>query len=279
MTTTLVALAVALSLGGAHGHSQDGSPVSCSVRISGVEQADLLPSHLAWESVFDKFERPGIPGFTQGRAGKAVFDRVRDRLSAAHGKLVGIRSNPDAQLRQLEATTILDARDDLVRLLPPELFGLFESEAAANQSSVVFGTPALGVMKHGQCEAIARGRDYPELVPEAAYWQLYFRARAVGAAKHRVGADQYSDEHIRAVQNALPISAEDIRRLLNKSIAVNETLESMSAALAPRAAVRDVVLKARADLIRLFPPAVWQEINKHAARTRGGMVVMYTKVE
>jgi hypothetical protein len=96
---------------------------------------------------------------------------------------------------------------------------------------------------------------------------MYFKLRAGAADQYRTGDNDYADEHIRAVHNDLSVAPVYIKRFLN--LATN-LVKSINDPLLSESAIDQMVMDARAEIIRTFPEIVWLQIKRDATRARMG---------
>jgi len=258
------------------GQSASTSSAACNQTISAANAAHFLPAHVSWERYFDAAAASrfatlsadvGVP-LNEGNP-------IVTRISTARGNVDRIRKTAavarEADLRA--ADVILDARDDLIRLLDPAAYERLEAIVRADRQST-FATPSIGIRSAGRCVVIARGSEYPELIPEIDYWKLYFYSRAQASSKYRHGAS-YDADHIRAVRTDMAIPAEYVTRLLNLAADVVQQLESLPDTAANSDLTAQIILNARAQLIRSMPEIVWLEVRRDADRTRSNMVTAF----
>jgi hypothetical protein len=251
--------------------------VPCSQTVFNHDHESFIPPGVAWEHFFDEAAASGFVNIRQQTSAPAKQTEAIARIIQARSNAALVRaayrSKGDRPSAIQLSDVVLDARDDLIRLLPADVYATIE-HSVGTASSLSFTTPALGTVSEGHCVVAVRGSEYPELIPEYSYWRLYFYSRANGAAKHRIG-DDYEEGHLRAVHSEVPIPLDYIRRLLNVSANVVALLEATPETTLTAGIQQQLVFDARAELIRTMPEIVWLQVKKDAVRARSGMIVVF----
>jgi hypothetical protein len=128
------------------------------------------------------------------------------------------------------------------------------------------------------------GRTRPYLIPEAYYWETYFRFKMLAAKDYKLGPASFADEFISAQkQFHLPIPAAQIVTLLTIAEAtitqadqhrVSRATSGTGSNLSRKIAIEvaDIVEGGRAALIRQLPKVSWIAVQRDADRTRFGTV-------
>jgi hypothetical protein len=174
------------------------------------------------------------------------------------------------------AQAVIEARDELLRSLPDDVMERIVHAADDQARHLSFTLPAPGklVTVDGmtKCRVTVNGQEFPHLIPEADYWEFYFRVRSMAAVPFATG-DGFAAEHIRAVRSAkeLDIPEEYIQLVLRLATKTTKVIDSRRAqAGADDGDISDIVMKARTSLLRTLPGPVWLMVNRDAGRVRAG---------
>jgi hypothetical protein len=266
----------------------------CSATLDGEQFPFLIPEFLVWQDVFLRAQ-------TTEQAPEAAGDIEAPRLSAE-----GIRSlraiGPLAVQRAgalrsasfkpsgvppetAAADLVLEGRDDLLRsLTAADAESMAEYlEAKRRATRYTFRQPGRRAASPGAvatCPTTIEGKHYPELIPEAYYWEFYFRVLATMSESHRIGATEYEADFMSALrQGHLPIPVRDVIAVLSAAAEVTPVVDATRAQWSDsrdaERAVAAVIRAARLKLLRSLPRGSWIHVQRHAAENRGGTVYTF----
>lgn len=247
---------------------------SCTAEIAGWEQPNEIPEYLLWESLFADLERPSSGQSALGLASTPlahVRTRAAEAVSLARSgrshATLAVPTGP-GQPEAVAAQAIVRARDGLIRDLDEGSGRLLRVAAWDHASTRVFSIPVRGkpVVRTGlqQCQVTIRGRDHPHLIPEWGYWQTYFTTYTMSAASYRSGPNSYEPRYLSAIRrNHLPIPEVHLVQMLETAHEVVAHLNS-GTTVTPA----EIVLSARANLLRSLPEESWLTVVKDAQRIR-----------
>lgn len=241
----------------------------CTPILDAGKFPELVPDHMAWAALQQRLTKRS----KQQMAGDLGVDRATvekiDTAMARHAQ---------------GASASLDGRDDLIRSLSPSELERVEGWVQAQRRQGFYrfartGTIVEDATKGPRCHLSVNGRENPELIPEAFYWEAYFRFKA-GVAQGFVQPDgSFQAEFLRAQQmQRLRMPLEELTLVLNTAMNTLSAIERRrslqvltdgnDAGLVTRLAIAKIVESARADLVRLLPRASWQKVVAEAHRVR-----------
>lgn len=265
------------------------APDSCAGRIDAWSHPHLVPGYLAWESFFASVEQPdstllqtlSVDGTAKDRIlSQATFARSRAKAARASASAAistgkSVDGEIEGRAERGAAQAIVEARDELLRSLPDDVTEriVHASDDQARRQSFAIAAPRKLVQVDGQtkCRVTVKGREFPHLIPEADYWEFYFRVRQVAAAPFAEG-DKFAAGHVLALQRSreLEMPAEYIQRILRFATDTMAHVDSLRGQGADDAQIAETILKARTTLLRTLPGPVWLLVNRDAARVRAG---------
>lgn len=270
----------------------------CVARLDGSQFPFLVPEHVVWEELFEtavgkRLSHPtSAPGAPDHRGlSAAAHSAVETTATTVLMKTRGLRARRPtsggnaevaADLDAALAELVLDGRDQLIRALAKADFDTLRRSAIdrRSQTTVTFRKPG-HVTRTGKCQLSVSGRTEPHLIPEAWAWEFYFRARSAGALDYATGPETYAPEYLAVLERHHLQGArhEDIALLLAIARDTIERVDARRAQLeaesqaghqALEAEVGEIVLDARASLLRLLPSSSWLVVSRHEAHVRGG---------
>ncbi|MCL4845716.1 MAG: hypothetical protein KJ066_04205 [Acidobacteria bacterium] len=270
----------------------------CVARLDGSQFPFLVPEHVVWGELFEAAagkrlsHSPPASGTTEHRGlSAAAHSAVETIATTVLMKTRGLRARRPtsggnaevaADLDAALAELVLDGRDQLIRALAKADFDTLRRSAIdrRSQTTVTFRKPG-HVTRTGKCQLSVSGRTEPHLIPEAWAWEFYFRARSAGALDYATGPETYAPEYLAVLERHHLQGArhEDIALLLAIARDTIERVDARRAQLeaesqaghqALEAEVGEIVLDARASLLRLLPSSSWLVVSRHEAHVRGG---------
>jgi hypothetical protein len=256
----------------------------CEGRLNGEEFPFLVPEYVAWEDIFTRAQRTQPTG-----SGLQLTESGRQSLQAtgslALKRAAALRATPvqpgAISPNSAAADLLLEARDDLLRTLSTvDTARLVEAvESTRRQTRYAFAKPGRRVnipIANITCLITIKGKDQPELIPEAYYWEFHLRSLASISAEHRIGGAAYTADYMSALRHHLRIPDRDVIAVLTTAA---ETLLQVDAARAKytdsrdaESAVASIVRAARLKLLRSLPRESWVAVQRDAARARVGTV-------
>lgn len=275
---TLVSVVTGVLVAATAAQAQPG----CVATLDGARFAFLLPEHVVWEAVFQKVSDGGVhrpllsePGMRalRHRGGEAVQVASALRRASADAEQVSV------DIAAAEVT--LSARDVILRALSKGDVEELESWLEGVRRGMRFTFPYPGRRSHTgaafTCPVSVDGRNHPELIPEAFYWEFYFRVLSSIADKHRTGTSTYDPDYLTALRtHHLPIPEDDVVVLLTVAADTIVEVDSARVSSEPGTDAENVaaaiVRRARAALVRSLPLKSWLTIQREAAGKRGGML-------
>lgn len=236
----------------------------CEGRLNGEEFPFLIPEYVVWKEIF----RTGQG--TEADASLQLTEAGRRSLQAIESMA----------LDRGAAEVILEARDDLLRALSSsDSKRLMEHvDSRRRQTRFTFEKAGRRTAVQGSripCVISIDGRQQPQLIPEAYYWEFYFRTLATVSEQNRIGVEAYSADYLRALrQHHLPISEHDVITVLRTATETRAQIDTARAAYRDskdaEPAVAAIVQTARLKLLRTLPRESWLIVQRDAARVRVG---------
>jgi hypothetical protein len=163
------------------------NPNECLVKISGKERADRILAQDVWEATFRRIAANPSTARLDGPRARRLAEKGASALATVDTLRRSVATAPPTGLpRQLSqdqelliADSILDARDSELRDLSTDEFLQLTDYALETANTLEFVLPFTGRIVaddsgNRYCEAVARGDEYPHLVPEHQVWRLLF---------------------------------------------------------------------------------------------------------
>ena len=282
-----------------------GSPApagtACVGVLSGEEFPELVPDAYVWNELLTAVERGGIPPtLAIGDRARAAIRQVALTATQRAQKLRGGGGPaevvptarlgvPEADVKVAVAHLTVEAREDLIRRIGHEDFSTINAWVEARRRGARYVFDVSGTLTEpdttGQrrCRVSIVGKDRPDLIPEAYYWETYFRFKSAAAARHRGDGGLFSQEYLQVQQvHHLSMPLGDIQLLLAAASRLTAAADglrntandgSADAHALMRQQIARIVLDGRADLIRVMPDASWAAVQKAADRVRAGTVL------
>jgi hypothetical protein len=258
---------------------QAGAP--CTATLSVSETPHLVPAHVAWESIFDD-----IAAGVAAPRGMGVFadeDRLKNIAKRAVERTREIRSASESLSTHgrevAAAAAVLEFRDTLLRDASVEAVDALATAARgrANAGVVDLGVEGRTVATPDgmKCSLVVHGREYPHLIPEAAYWRDYFSNYA-STSDQKDATGTYKAEFLAALRrHHMNIPRERLLLVLQTAENTYAALRSGEQGGATSADTAEIVMAARTLLLRTLTPAEWSEVQKDAARIREGSFIRF----
>lgn len=263
------------------------APETCVGTLDGALAPQLIPDSYVWGE-FWALVRSATDGSASARQRLTkeleVDDPALQVLSDAHERAVRARTEAGASVPTHARDIRLEARDELVRALPPPQYDRIERWVDGRRSQAVFsfgkiGTPtppdATGTSK---CRVSISGHEYPQFIPEWYAWEMYFRTHATIANDNRAESGLLTPAYLKTLQrHHLPIRGEEIELVVSIASAAVQRLAELAKAPAAEADWLNreralLVLRARAELVRKLPASSWLAVEKDVDSIRSGTV-------
>lgn len=188
-------------------------------------------------------------------------------------------------MESIAAGAILESRDDLLRRI-----AALDRDKVLERIEMLRHKTRYTFAKRGRrtgvgsaeitCLISINGRKYPELIPEAYYWEFHLRALAAVSSQHRTGRTTFDVDYFSTLRrDLLQIPAADVVALLNHAAATielidrvrNTPLTSGQTGEGREAAAARVSAVSRLELMNRLSKASWMAIERHAKSRRGGI--------
>lgn len=275
-----------------------GGTAACTVVASG--RTGPIPDYYAWETTFsmapttdDALRDYLASDNASARVFREYATRATSRARAIRrqGPTPGVPAIllPDTELAAAE--TVLLERDAMTRALPPEVATGLRRRVEEERQTLHFTVPQAGRERRTasgrvRCEVAVSGKDFPQLVPEASYWEDFFVIKGAIAARRRAVSGGIYDDDALALQRALPLPIDALREFYGfaeeaASRIAKAANDARAAGLSQdesRRHVDQVVLDARDHLLRTLPPEHWLVVRAAAEQGRAGHKLYYRSV-
>jgi hypothetical protein len=239
---------------------------SCIATLDGGKFPELIPDAVAWMNLEDGITNRSIHETELGPklspAAKTAIERVLGKRGGA----------PTAG-----ADETLSRRDALVRELSPGDFRVLSSWVETRRSEIRHVFPISGELgpqdRQGfrRCTLEVIGREHPSLIPEAFYWEAYFRSKASAASDHWLAGDTLMPAFLRAQQKyhfMMPFA--DITTVFEVAVRAVTEIERVASTAVESSERRRrsaaIVREAREELIRRLPESSWRAVLGDATR-------------
>ena len=275
--------------------TRQNTTADCVATLDGATFPFLVPDYVVWEQMFSRSQVPdaasGLPEVAvelqlSEPAGKALASISAAALKRADAVRTAPRRQSGLPPEAMAADLVLEARDDMLRMLSRVDFDRVTEhmEGRRRQARYTFPKPGKRATNENQifkCPVSINGREHPELIPEAFFWEFHLTVLASVSADHRTGPNTFATPYISTLrQIELPIPEPDVITLLNHAASTAATIESVrntSLGIYGRgeereAAVARAVQAARLQLLLRLPKSSWMIVNRHAKSRRGGIV-------
>jgi hypothetical protein len=269
----IVVFLVAATTAPSTGTQPAGAP--CSGTLDGRKFAHLIPEQFPWKALFERVAANSKLVQVELDLDSRTMRSVEDAGAAALQRAAAIEAAPlptpelTVDRDEEAAEAILTGRDNLIRRLAPSEFHKLQTwiEKSKRSSTYAVGIPGRIERPAGQapvCILAVNGSQYPHLIQEKYYWQVFFRAKVAALASGRTVDGSASSTHIAAIQRhharipeqhiqILLKIAEGAVNALNAIERKAERSPEFQETLADDIAM--TVMSARADLIRRLPEA------------------------
>lgn len=263
---------LALISGTAYAQSPPQLPACSPLLRAGLAPYQLPPS-LVWEPVLGRV----AAGLSAAIAADSLDSSARGvavaaaRNAANRAQAARAAGSPANESESDVAEAIVEARDDLIRSLPPAVFDALDAEAQAGTSPRNYRVPGHYVRRGNttRCEGGANLKTHMYLVPEGALWEFYFHWRAVGAADSRLPVGGFDPQYVTGIGRGLKIPAPFIATVLQASVDADARVSMLRAADASDRDIARDVMRARTDLLRMLPRTVWLAVVADTRRIGG----------
>jgi hypothetical protein len=258
---------------------------ACQGRLDGDQFPFLVPEYLVWEDSFSRVQgtRPTDAGLQLTASGGRSLQAIG---SVALKRAAALRAAPAQPGAASPATTaadlVLEARDDLLRTLSTADAERLAEQIESNRrrTSYAFAKPgrrAAVPSARITCLISIEGKEHPELIPEAYYWEFHLRTLASISEQRRLGDSTYTADFMSALRRQhLPIPERDVIVVLTTA---RDTIPNVDAARAKyedskdaERAVATIVRTTRLKLLLSLPRESWIIVQRDAARRRAGIV-------
>jgi hypothetical protein len=252
----------------------------CSAHVSFAGDPTAAPTYLVWQKVFQSVDERTNQLINNGSMSVESVHMLSTRAAAVRQRLTELNSSPTQRTESDKSEVVLSARDDIIRGIDRASFALLDQAASAIANNIELDTPAIGIVRADRngsrlCVVPIRGSEYPHLVPDEAYWSFYFETRFNIIKAHLDADGHINPEYVKNVQG-LAIPAQYIEQFLTAVITLKHDLETLSDDLAGESQRRQLIMDARAELIRSMPEIVWLQISHDATRSRDGISFSYS---
>jgi hypothetical protein len=267
---------------------------SCSATLDGGQFPFLVPEFVVWQDVFLRAQTGEQATETAGdiqepRLSAGGLRSLRDIGPLAVQRAEALRSAPfrpgGVPAATAAADLVLEARDDLLRSLTATdaesmATHLEAKRRAARYTFTQVGRRAASPGAVATCPTTIEGKQSPELIPEAYYWEFYFRMLASVSEPHRIAAAEYTPDFMSALRRGhLPIPERDVIAVLTLAAEVIPVVDAMRAQWADsrdaERAVAPLIRAARSKLLRSLPRGSWIHVRRHAAENRNATVYTF----
>src|SRR5262245_21005656 len=180
--------------------------VTCSAHVSFVASPNATPTYLVWKGVFQSLDAGNQPLIDRGSLSTRAFETISMRAAAVRQRVAELAKSRHDGSESEEAETVLSARDDLIRATDRGTFLVLERAASMVASNIEMDTPPIGVVRTNKagdrvCVVPIRGSQYPQFVPDEAYWYLYFASRYNAAKNSLDSMGHVSDQYVQSVRD------------------------------------------------------------------------------
>ncbi len=275
----------------------------CVATLDGSQFPELVPDGLAWRALWDAAGSGKSPqrlaeelqveakAFLQiesvtARTLSKIVQLQRGDRAVAATTVSHFKYRPPSQTDAALAEASLEGRDGLIRdLTLPDYKKVSawvqRARAGATYSLGRIGSVASDAAGSRRCQASVTGSLRPDLIPDSIYWEAHFRFTAHAAREYMTDADTFAKEYLVVQQrHHMPMPVSDIQLVLalaTRTTAKVDALRSLFVAegrfsLAARQQLAELVLDARAELVRALPDLSWRAVQRDANDTRGGTV-------
>jgi hypothetical protein len=170
----------------------------------------------------------------------------------------------------------------LARQLSEEAFQELRQAVHRRAGESLYHVPVSGIkialgVDVPRCEITVKGREFPELIPEAEYWEPYLHIYAASSIPYRVGEDNFNDVFLKGIQqNQLAIAVDSLRLFLNIARQTIADIDNKRESRVAESQIAALVMDTRQQLIRRFSAETWSAIQRDAFRVRSSAVFRFS---
>lgn len=287
MTTTVVGLALLLSLPSASPPLARSASQACDARVDGAAFPFLVPTHLVWDELWQRaVEADGAPAQRQKLAAElGIQSSGVERIALT---ALGRRAFAAAQRAQGGATAALADVDASLNARDRLLSGLDEKGAEQihkwllARSAKPYRLGVAGQLVPTQegkllCKASVNGSVHPQLIPEWDSWRNYFIFMRDGSAMFRNSGGQYTSGYLQALQRRRlvnsDIQAERLLSLMSQAAERIEHYQLFATSMSPDERNTQVIrttMLMRSRVRDEFPAATWVAVQEEVNQIRRG---------
>ena len=289
----LLIFGVVAAFGSSASISTQPADSDCTGTLDGSRFPFLVPEYVTWEVLFRSSQNRDIGGASDVARELQLSDDADRGLKSEGGAALtrasAVRQTgaapQGASVESIAADAILESRDDLLRRI-----AALDRDKVLERIEMLRHKTLYTFAKRGRrtsagsaeitCLISINGREHPELIPEAYYWEFHLRALAAVSSHHRTGPTTFDVDYFSTLRkDLLQIPAADVVALLNHAVATielidqvrNSPLTSGQTGEQREAAAARVSAVSRLDLMSRLSKPSWMAIDRHARSRRGGI--------
>jgi len=271
---------------------QESEGAACVGHLDGSSFPELVPPQSLWSAFWTMVDQlDGDPAKAAAAVGPMLgIDSatahalvrqgafLRARLTAL--RLQAARGDPPPS-GQATPEAILEARDDLIRTISEPEFRRLQQWTDSEAQHIQYSFGRIGKLVASRtepglrCHVSVSGKTHPELIPESFVWEAYFRARSSIARFYMIGGSDYKPENLPILQrNHLPIPDADVQTVLEIAVQATALVDAQRSRPPAgsdglvRKEIADIVLSARAQLLRRLSKMSWLAVKHDADEFR-----------